>query len=25
LQNPVSCCKSLALAGPGPVVANNLR
>jgi hypothetical protein len=25
LQNLVSCCKSLALAGPGPVVANNLR
>jgi hypothetical protein len=25
LQNPVSCCKSLALAGPGLVVANNLR
>jgi hypothetical protein len=25
LQNPVSCCKSLALTGPGLVVANNLR
>ena len=25
LQNLVSCCKSLALAGPGLVVANNLR
>jgi hypothetical protein len=22
LQNPVSCCKSLALAGPGRVAGN---